>query len=99
METLFDLAQTTGGRILPQRWVKDAARTALGRIVTDSRQIESNDVFWALSGPNYDGACFVHEAIRRGAQGAVVSPLETIPDEGWILNVDDTQLALEQWAR
>ena len=79
METLFDLAQTTGGRILPQRRVKDAARTALGRIVTDSRQIESNDVFWALSGPNYDGACFVHEAIRRGAQAPSFRPWKRSP--------------------
>jgi UDP-N-acetylmuramoyl-tripeptide--D-alanyl-D-alanine ligase len=99
METLYDLAQTTGGRILPPSRIQDAARTALGRIVTDSRQIESNDVFWALSGPNYDGACFVREAFRRGAQGAVVTPLETMPGHGWVLNVDDTQRALEQWAR
>ena len=25
--------------------------------------------------------------------------METIPEDGWILNVDDTQRALEQWAR
>ncbi|MGO9112283.1 MAG: UDP-N-acetylmuramoyl-tripeptide--D-alanyl-D-alanine ligase [Thermoguttaceae bacterium] len=99
MDTLHDLAQATGGRILPTNRIQDAAVTALGRIVTDSRQVESNDIFWALRGPNYDGACFLHDAFRRGAQGAVVSPLESIPTDGWILNVDDTQRALEQWAR
>ena len=98
METLFDLAQTTGGRILPPRRIQDAARTALGRIVTDSRQVESNDVFWALwdritTGPVSSMRPFA------AAQGAVVPPLESIPDDGWILNVDDTQRALEQWAR
>ena len=41
METLHDLAQTTGGRILPPHRIQDAAVTALGRIVTDSRQVES----------------------------------------------------------
>jgi UDP-N-acetylmuramoyl-tripeptide--D-alanyl-D-alanine ligase len=99
METLFDLAHATGGRILPTRRIKDAAATALGRIVTDSRQIESDDVFWALSGPNYDGASFVHDAFRRGAQGAVVSRPDAGLDDGWLLNVDDTQRALEQWAK
>jgi UDP-N-acetylmuramoyl-tripeptide--D-alanyl-D-alanine ligase len=99
METLHDLAQTTNGRILPPHRIQDAAATALGRIVTDSRQVSPSDIFWAIAGPNYDGACFIHEAFRRGAQGAVVSRVETLPDEGWILNVDDTQRALEQWAR
>ena len=99
METLHDLAQATGGRILPERRIQDAAVAALGRIVTDSRQVEPGDIFWALRGPNYDGACFIHEAFRRGAQGVVVSPLETTAEDGWILNVDDTQRALEQWAR
>ena len=99
METLHDLAQTTNGRILPPHRIQNAGATALGRIVTDSRQVSPSDVFWAIAGPNYDGACFINEAFRRGAQGAVVSRVETIPDEGWILNVDDTQRALEQWAR
>ena len=99
METLHDLAQATGGRILPAHRIQDAAAAALGRIVTDSRQVEPGDIFWALRGPNYDGACFIHEAFRRGAQGAVVSRVETVPEDGWILNVDDTQRALEQWAR
>jgi UDP-N-acetylmuramoyl-tripeptide--D-alanyl-D-alanine ligase len=98
METLYDLAQATGGRILPPHRMQDAASIALGRIVTDSRQVSPDDIFWALQGPNYDGAYFVDEAYRRGAQG-VVSRTGNIPDEGWILNVDDTQRALEQWAR
>jgi UDP-N-acetylmuramoyl-tripeptide--D-alanyl-D-alanine ligase len=99
METLHDLARATGGRILPEGRMRDAAATALGRIVTDSRKIECDDVFWALSGPNYEGASFLHEAFRRGAQGAVVARPETDPQGGWLLDVDDTQRALEQWAR
>jgi UDP-N-acetylmuramoyl-tripeptide--D-alanyl-D-alanine ligase len=98
MVTLYDLAQATGGRILPPHRIQDAAVTALGRIVTDSRQVESDDVFWAIQGPNYDGACFIEEAYRRGAQG-VVSRIGCIPEDGWLLNVDDAQRALEQWAR
>ena len=48
METLYDLAQATGGRILPHSRIQDAAVIALGRIVTDSRQVEPDDIFWAL---------------------------------------------------
>ena len=99
METLHDLAQATAGRILPASRIQDAATVALGRMVTDSRKIKSDDIFWALRGPNYDGVCFIHEAFRRGAQGVVASQSDTIPDVGWILDVDDTQRALEQWAR
>jgi len=99
MQTLHDLAQATGGRILPEDRIPDAALIALGRIVIDSRQVESDDIFWAIPGPNHDGACFIHEAFHRGAQGVVVSRIETEPGEGWVLNVDDTQRALEQWAR
>ena len=44
METLHDLAQATGGRILPAHRIQDAALAALGRIVTDSRQVEPGDI-------------------------------------------------------
>ncbi|MEI8373526.1 MAG: UDP-N-acetylmuramoyl-tripeptide--D-alanyl-D-alanine ligase [Planctomycetota bacterium] len=99
MQTLHDLAQATGGRILPACRIPDAALIALGRIVIDSRQVESDDIFWAIQEPNCDGACFIQEAFRRGAQGVVVSQFETEPDDGWVLNVNNTQQALEQWAR
>ena len=62
-------------------------------------QVAAGDVFWALSGPNYDGASFLHEVFRRGAQGAVAARPAFNPGDGWLLDVDDTQRALEQWAR
>ena len=93
MDTLYDLAQTIGGRILPASRIADARGIALGQIVSDSRQVESGNVFWALEGANYEGDCFVHEAFRRGAQGAIASRIEEVPDDGWALQVDDTQQA------
>ena len=40
-------------------------------MVADSRKVESHpDIFWALSGPNYDGAYFLHEAFRGSARKA-----------------------------
>ena len=99
MATLHDLQQTIGGKLLPAGRIADAAAVPLGRIVTDSRVLEQGDVFVALRGPNHDGANFVDEAFRRGASGAVVAGSVELPEEGWVLLVDDTQRALEAWAR
>ncbi|MGA2618679.1 MAG: UDP-N-acetylmuramoyl-tripeptide--D-alanyl-D-alanine ligase [Thermoguttaceae bacterium] len=100
METLRDLQQTVGGQLLPEGRVHDAtAVPLLGRIVTDSRQVAAGDVFLALEGANHDGASFAGEAFRRGAPGAVVASPIDVPEDCWALLVDDTQLALEQWAR
>ncbi len=99
MDTVHDLAKATSGRILPTRRIHDAATAAVGRIVSDSRQVSPGDVFWALQGPNYDGDCFLSDAFSRGAQGAVAARIEDPPENGWVLQVDDTQQALEQWAR
>jgi UDP-N-acetylmuramoyl-tripeptide--D-alanyl-D-alanine ligase len=98
MDTLYDLHQTTGGRLLLAGAVHDSRTVPLGRIVTDSRQVERGDVFWALRGPNSDGSMFADEAFRRGAEGAVLAgPVET--REGcWALQIDDPQHALVQWA-
>jgi UDP-N-acetylmuramoyl-tripeptide--D-alanyl-D-alanine ligase len=98
MNTLLDLAQTTGGRILPANRIRVAGEIALGRIVSDSRQVQAGDVFWALQGANYQGECYVNEAYRRGAQGAISARIEELPDDCWVLQVDDTQRALAQWA-
>jgi UDP-N-acetylmuramoyl-tripeptide--D-alanyl-D-alanine ligase len=99
MDTLYELAQTTGGRILPKSRIAACCDVALGRIVSDSRQVLPGDVFWALSGANYQGDQFVEEAFRRGACGAVASRVESLPGECWAVCVDDTQRALTKWAR
>ncbi len=67
-------------------------------IVTDSRQIEPGNIFWALRGPNHDGADFAAEAFRRGAAGAVVGKKIDVPSDRWAVEVDDPLDALRQWA-
>lgn len=46
---------------------------ALGRVVTDTRQVEPGDVFVALIGERFDAHDFLGEAVRRGAVALVVS--------------------------
>jgi UDP-N-acetylmuramoyl-tripeptide--D-alanyl-D-alanine ligase len=52
--------------------VRDARRL-VERVVIDSRQVRSGDVFCALRGVRQDGHQFVGDAIQRGALAAIVS--------------------------
>ena len=61
-------------------------------ISTDSRSIHAGELFFALSGPNFDGGKFVSDAKSKGAAGAVVAT--RVGDELSQIEVDDTRLAL-----
>ncbi len=99
MATLRELQEAIrGGLRLGADLAGDARETALGSVVTDSRKAGQGDLFWALVGPHHDGAEFAYEAFERGAAGAVVSRPVEPPGGRWVLRVDDTQQALEQWA-
>jgi UDP-N-acetylmuramoyl-tripeptide--D-alanyl-D-alanine ligase len=51
-------------------------------ISTDSRNIESNSLFFALKGQNFDGNKFANEAINKGAAFAIIdNPLFDISDK------------------
>ncbi len=39
----------------------------------DTRTLQRNNLFFALSGPNFDGHQFVGKALQKGARGAVIS--------------------------
>ncbi len=49
---------------------------AVVRVCTDSRELQSGDLFVALSGDRFDGHGFVTEAVARGAVAAVVAQKE-----------------------
>ncbi len=61
-------------------------------VSTDTRTVKSGELFFALSGPNFDGGEFVSQASAKGAAGAVVAA-RTAEDIAQIA-VDDTRLAL-----
>ena len=99
MNTLHDLQETIGGLLKPATAANsDPSATPLGPVVIDSRQIEPGDVFWALAGPNHDGADFAGEALRRGASGVVSGRAIEAPADRWVLNVNGTLEALQRWA-
>jgi UDP-N-acetylmuramoyl-tripeptide--D-alanyl-D-alanine ligase len=95
MSTIDELNNAIDGQLL----CGDGAAVEVGPVTTDSRRVEPGNVFWALRGPNHDGADFVDEAFRRGAVGAVVGRSVQVPESRWAVRVDDTQRAMRQWAQ
>jgi UDP-N-acetylmuramoyl-tripeptide--D-alanyl-D-alanine ligase len=49
------------------------ARTPIGKVTTDSREVKPGGLFIALRGERVDGADFVEEAFRKGAVAVIVS--------------------------
>lgn len=68
------------------------------RVSTDTRNIEKNSLFFALSGENFDGNKFAEEAIQKGAAYAVVSDKNLVDDKRFIV-VQDTLVALQSLAQ
>ncbi|HAH23500.1 MAG TPA: UDP-N-acetylmuramoyl-tripeptide--D-alanyl-D-alanine ligase [Prolixibacteraceae bacterium] len=67
-------------------------------VTTDSRNIPSGSMFFALKGDNFNGNKFAPEALSKGAAFAVVDEPEYATSDQMIL-VDDVLLCLQQLAR
>jgi UDP-N-acetylmuramoyl-tripeptide--D-alanyl-D-alanine ligase len=88
--TLAAFAQSCGGRLI-------GADAAFRGVSTDSRTVNSGELFVALSGPRFNGEDYVAAAVARGAAGAVVRT-EQAGAASQIL-VDDTLRALASSAK
>ena len=91
------VAAAVAGRI-----VSGDAEQVIGNIATDSRSMQSGDLFVAIRGPRFDGHAFVNESIARGAIGAVVAA-DTAADlkvgpSAAVIEVGDTTRALQDLA-
>jgi UDP-N-acetylmuramoyl-tripeptide--D-alanyl-D-alanine ligase len=87
--TLGAFAQACGGRLTGG----DGPYT---EVVSDSRTLQSGQLFVALKGPNFNGRDFLAAALTAGAAGAVVDQAQplTLPQ----IVVADTQTALTRAA-
>ena len=72
IRSLADLARVSGG-------VLHGADGAFGVVTTDTRALEPAALFVALRGERFDGHQFVPEALQRGAAGALVARLVSVP--------------------
>ncbi len=68
--TVLNILQDANGE-----WRGDAQALTrpVRRVSTDSRSIQSGDLFFALQGDTFDGHLFVDEVMKKGALAAVVS--------------------------
>lgn len=82
---------TEAVKALNPNWQGDFNQTST-RIITDTRKIESGDIFLAIKGDNFDGHDYVQVARDKGAVLAIVS--HAVESELPQLIVTDTKLAL-----
>lgn len=69
-----------------------------GKVSTDTRQITSGSVFFALKGPTFNANEFAGEALTKGASYAVVDEKKFVVNDRCIL-ADDGLKALQHLAR
>jgi UDP-N-acetylmuramoyl-tripeptide--D-alanyl-D-alanine ligase len=55
-------------------------------VVTDSRQVSDNQIFFALKGDNFDGNKFAADAVRKGARLAVIDDPQYEGDKTILVN-------------
>lgn len=67
-------------------------------IQTDTRKLKSGDIFFALSGPNFNGNAFAEQALVIGASYCIVDE-EINANDSRIVKVPDTLLALQELAK
>ena len=87
--TLAAFAQSCAGRLV-------GADAAFCGVSTDSRTVNSGELFVALSGPRFNGEDYVAAALARGAVGAVVRTAQAAAPSQIL--VDDTLAALASGA-
>ncbi|WP_088329982.1 UDP-N-acetylmuramoyl-tripeptide--D-alanyl-D-alanine ligase [Lacimicrobium sp. SS2-24] len=87
--TLEWIAQQVNGRL-------EGENLTIEKVSTDTRQLEAGALFVALTGPNFDGHGFVHQAAEKEASALIVSRAvdTTLP----CIVVEDTTQALGQLA-
>ncbi len=92
------LLNSTGGSLIGGKMPIGASEISI-----DSRNIEKNQIFVAIEGPNFDGHDYVAEAFEKGSAGAIVEKHPQIQDSkrncGAIIKVESTQKALLEMSR
>ncbi len=67
-------------------------------VETDTRKLQKGDIFFALSGPHFNGNAFAQTALEAGAAYAIVD--EDIPNlDGRIIRVDNVLESLQMLAK
>lgn len=68
-------------------------------VATDSRRVNSGDIFFALKGENFDAHRFIPDVVSKGVKGIVVSDDVDVPEDVCVFRVADVRLAFGALAR
>jgi len=77
-----------------------SAEASVNRVCTDSRLVQSGDLFFALAGDRFDGHDFINEVTQKGV-AAIVAERARVPAAKLacaLIAVDDTRKALGRFA-
>ncbi|HJO04025.1 MAG TPA: UDP-N-acetylmuramoyl-tripeptide--D-alanyl-D-alanine ligase [Acidobacteriota bacterium] len=81
-----------------------SASGEIDRVVIDSRNVQSGDLFVAIVGPRDDGHRYLPQALASGAVAVVISRRDVLdhlanPHDAGFVRVEDTTMALQRLAR
>lgn len=93
--TLQALIQATGGSLLGPVTNPEAIR--FDSISTDTRTLVPGALYIAIKGENFDGHCFVEQAVKQGAAAVLVEEDMTLTIPGVV--VENTRLGLGLFAK
>lgn len=68
-------------------------------VTTDSRNIKTNNIFFALKGENFNGNKFAESALQQGAKLVVIDEAQYHTDKDKMVLVDDTLQTLQDLAK
>ena len=99
MTTLAQVHSMLPGSTLLNISVQDAQSANISRVGTDSRQIDSKELFIALAGERFDAHDFLSDVAKAGAAGVLISKKDKCPVHLPAVCVPDTRIALGALAK
>ena len=102
MPTMTTLAQVHAmlpGSALLNISAQDARSVNISRVGTDSRQIDSKELFIALAGERFDAHDFLSDVVKAGAAAVLISQKDRCPTNLPAIFVDDTRISLGALAK
>lgn len=67
-------------------------------ITTDTRNIQPNQLFFALKGERFNGNTYAHQALEQGAKACIIDEVEYHVEDGTTILVDDVLSTLQRLA-
>ena len=99
MTTLAQVHAMLPGSSLVNISADDANALILNRVGTDSRQIDSGELFIALTGDRFDAHDFLSDVAQAGAAAVLISNVEKCPSSLPGISVPNTRIALGELAK